>query len=501
MKLYQPVLFVGLGGTGCLIGAELERRLREEFCGADGTAFQRLREDALPYQLPDCMQFVYADVNQADLDRLQTNVVPGPQHVYVQRTAHYVRGLVPQVDTYPEVARNLRLTAEREVAAWLPPEPGEPRVTPQRGADQLPTIGRAALFETFRGGIGAATADLNTAIGLLSGPQAATDLYKIGGKTNNKKAVDVFVAFSVAGGTGTGIFYDYLHLIGELFEHTDVRPKIYPLVLMPSAFVDGLGGGLPRSSSGAGAAGPVPARRPAERRRRAARPARAHHARARRPRRGRRPLPGGRPDRAAAGHRADRIPVPLTGGRRAGRPAPLGGLADAVAARHRAGPALHQGRRAAPVVRRQLHQRQRRPADPRRERHRRPRGVDRAGRVADGAGGRARRPRRRAAAARRGGRPARRPSGPESNRPLIQEFLAVANISEIFTRPAQDHAEPEPVTGAKEVTAALNDRAEAMRAALARLRTRLDKEIPDRVSGFDPRDAVPGCWPGPTRSG
>jgi len=41
MKLYQPVLFVGLGGTGCDIGAELERRLREEICGPDGNDFRK----------------------------------------------------------------------------------------------------------------------------------------------------------------------------------------------------------------------------------------------------------------------------------------------------------------------------------------------------------------------------------------------------------------------------------------------------------------------------
>jgi len=31
MKLYQPVLFVGLGGTGCRIGAEVERRQLAKF--------------------------------------------------------------------------------------------------------------------------------------------------------------------------------------------------------------------------------------------------------------------------------------------------------------------------------------------------------------------------------------------------------------------------------------------------------------------------------------
>src|SRR5919199_159434 len=33
MKIFQPMLFVGLGGTGGLVGAELERRLRAELCG------------------------------------------------------------------------------------------------------------------------------------------------------------------------------------------------------------------------------------------------------------------------------------------------------------------------------------------------------------------------------------------------------------------------------------------------------------------------------------
>ena len=82
LNLYQPVLFVGLGGTGCDIGAELERRLREEICGPDGQDFRKLRgnDSMLPYQLPSCIQFVYADMNQAELDRLPHRVVPGAEH-------------------------------------------------------------------------------------------------------------------------------------------------------------------------------------------------------------------------------------------------------------------------------------------------------------------------------------------------------------------------------------------------------------------------------------
>lgn len=248
MKLYQPFLYVGLGGTGCAIGAELERRLREEICGPDGSAFQQQREDTLRYQLPDCVQFVYADVNQAELDRLPLQVVPSPLHSSIAHlNAHYVRGLVPRLDSYPEVANSLRISPATGplIDAWLPPPQGEPRVTPlQKGAGQLPTIGRAALFETLRNGIGPATAELKRSLGKLAGGQVATDLYRLSGGGNiNPKAVDVFVAFSVAGGTGAGIFYDYLHLIGELFSRSDLRAQIYPLVLMPSAFTDGKGGG------------------------------------------------------------------------------------------------------------------------------------------------------------------------------------------------------------------------------------------------------------------
>ena len=84
MKLYQPVLFVGLGGTGCDIGAELERRLREEICGPDGNDFRRLRAQGGHAALPAAVaasSSSYADMNQAELDRLPRRVVPGPEHM------------------------------------------------------------------------------------------------------------------------------------------------------------------------------------------------------------------------------------------------------------------------------------------------------------------------------------------------------------------------------------------------------------------------------------
>ncbi len=245
MKLYQPVLFVGLGGTGCNIGAEFEVRLREEICGPDGRAFsaKRGKGGMLPYQLPSCVQFVYADMNQAELERLEGRVVPGLEHVpAVPYTAQYVTGLVPNVDSYPELAVRLRMRAKNLVEGWLPPRTkDEPKTTPlQKGAGQFPTIGRAALFGTFLDGIAPAIREIKDAVGRLAGSGA--DLYAMEGRP--PQGVDVFVAFSVVGGTGAGIFYDYLHLIARAVQQSSsLRVQLYPLVLMPSAFEEGLGGG------------------------------------------------------------------------------------------------------------------------------------------------------------------------------------------------------------------------------------------------------------------
>src|SRR5215467_58248 len=214
-NLYQPMLFIGLGGTGCQVGTELERRLRDELCGPDGTDLQRsLRGiNLLPFQLPSFLQFVYADLNEAELLRAKRMVVPTDEHLIAAgHTDHFVQKLVPRIRTYPEVARSLRLNAPDETAMWLPPADGEPRVSPLvLGAGQLPTVGRAALFETFRGGLDSVLQPLDDAIGRMS--KSAGELTAMGGKL--EQAVDVFVAFSVAGGTGAGIFYDFLHLVGR----------------------------------------------------------------------------------------------------------------------------------------------------------------------------------------------------------------------------------------------------------------------------------------------
>ncbi|MEU9502962.1 tubulin-like doman-containing protein [Streptomyces sp. NPDC048196] len=240
MKIFQPMLFVGLGGTGGLVGAELERRLRAELCGPDGVALSHLSGHA-PYQLPDCLQFVYADYSETDLQRLpQFNVDPSLRAAYA-RTSRATHNLLPNFDSSPEVTKMLRASLRDEVADWLPPRIDEPKVTPlHNGAGQLPTVGRAALFATLRHSLAPVLEPLLQAIDAIA--KSAGELSELGGGKVN--GCDVFVAFSVAGGTGAGIFLDYLHLINQAFKMRRFDGvKIYPLVVMPSSFSSASGGG------------------------------------------------------------------------------------------------------------------------------------------------------------------------------------------------------------------------------------------------------------------
>ncbi|ANP50320.1 hypothetical protein J2Z21_000931 [Streptomyces griseochromogenes] len=240
MKIFQPMLFVGLGGTGGLVGAELERRLRAELCGPDGMALSRQSGHA-PFQLPDCLQFVYADYSESDLQRLpQFNVDRSLRAAYA-RTSRATHNLLPNFDSSPEVTKMLRASLREEVAGWLPPIIDEPEVTPlHNGAGQLPTVGRAALFATLRYGLAPVLEPLLQAIDAIA--KSAGELSELGG--GKVSGCDVFVAFSVAGGTGAGIFLDYLHLINHAFQLRRFDGvKIYPLVVMPSSFSTATGGG------------------------------------------------------------------------------------------------------------------------------------------------------------------------------------------------------------------------------------------------------------------
>ncbi|MCW7991129.1 hypothetical protein XF35_39450, partial [Streptomyces platensis subsp. clarensis] len=126
MKIYQPMLFVGLGGTGGRIGSELERSLRRELCGPDGTELVDGGR-RLPFQLPDCLQFVYADFSESELLRQPQFRAKGAEGAAYARTSRMVRDLLPtDYDSSPEVTRMLRVALHEETRTWLPPQARQP---------------------------------------------------------------------------------------------------------------------------------------------------------------------------------------------------------------------------------------------------------------------------------------------------------------------------------------------------------------------------------------
>jgi hypothetical protein len=240
MKIHQPMLFVGLGGTGCRIGAELEQRLRDELCGPDGARLVN-GSGRSRFQLPGCLQFVYADFSEAELNRLPYQRVGRTLRTAYGHTVHATHNLLPTYDSSPEVTRMLRVALHDDVRDWLPPSEHEPRVAPlYHGAGQLPTVARAALFSTLRNGPESVLDPIREAVDGIS--RSIGDLRDLGGR--QLRGCDVFVAFSLAGGTGTGLFYDYMHLIRHVFDTARFPGvSIYPLVVMPSAFPVESGGG------------------------------------------------------------------------------------------------------------------------------------------------------------------------------------------------------------------------------------------------------------------
>jgi hypothetical protein len=229
LNIFEPMLYVGIGGTGLTVGRELEGRLRDAICGPTGRDFiERYATGGYePFQLPASLQFVYLDLDQDELTRVMAGTAV--EAANRQRAAAFN----PGVTAYSDAASYLRAQPE-SCRAWVPPADGEPEVAPlQIGAGQVPMVGRVALFASMvNGGPAVFQQPFNTAIGRINSSNA--ELQALGGVPGRK--ITVFVVFSLSGGTGCGTFYDVLHLLGDSLTEAKAKFDLYPLVLMPSAF-------------------------------------------------------------------------------------------------------------------------------------------------------------------------------------------------------------------------------------------------------------------------
>jgi len=224
---------VGIGGSGLDIGRELTEALTREVCGLDGRRLVKRGGAFVGFergQLPKFIQSVYLDFSQQALDEIQTHLQG--------KNATSIHTILPPHNSYRDAADFLRNSNVPQVNEWIPNDPAV-NVSPlSTGAGQYPTVGRTALFASLKkqGYAQSIGNELGKSLDALA--QSMGELTSFTGTGVHTNSLAVYIGFSLAGGTGCGIFYDVIHLLyNELITRFENVPcTIMPVVIMPSLF-------------------------------------------------------------------------------------------------------------------------------------------------------------------------------------------------------------------------------------------------------------------------
>jgi len=249
MSYKHRFMYIGLGGTGLKVGTELEQLLRRQICGADGQAlvgkgkFSSYKRD----QLPPFFQSVYIDYSQQEMAGVR-DFLRDLDSTAIDRTTSLVATL-SSAAAYQHIAAKLRAEHPDLVKDWLPGPDGEPTHAPMStGAAQFPTVGRAALFDRLSDvGIDGVFRPMQEAFARLANSQGDLDAYTdvVGaGKKSGHSWVVIFVATSLSGGTGSGIFLDVIKIATVMAQQAFPGTEVFviPLIAAPSAFKDSASG-------------------------------------------------------------------------------------------------------------------------------------------------------------------------------------------------------------------------------------------------------------------
>jgi len=245
MSYKHRFMYIGLGGTGLKVGTELEQLLRRQICGADGNEligkgkFSSYKRN----QLPTYFQSVYIDYSQQEMAGLRA-FLRKLDPTAIDRTASFVATL-SSAAAYQHIASKLRAEHNDLVKDWLPGPDGEPTHAPMStGAAQFPTVGRAALFDRLSDvGIDGVFRPMQDAFARLANSQGDLDAYTDvvgGGEQSGHSWVVIFVATSLSGGTGSGLFLDVVKIATVMAQQAFPGTEVFviPLIAAPSAFKD-----------------------------------------------------------------------------------------------------------------------------------------------------------------------------------------------------------------------------------------------------------------------
>ena len=198
-NIYQPTLFIGIGGSGIEIGLRIKKILRQ----------RNLSEDSI--------RFLFIDT-----DKRSFKDKPGLPPVDQNREKILIPGSV--------VKKHYMSRDKYEELSWIPEGLDPSHVIQERGAGQIRANGRLALFSLAN----KIKSKIENISGELKDITKQIETMLKGKGIQNVISPLVYIVGSLCGGTGSGMIIDLPILAFQAFKPR--TPDIYGLFLLPSIF-------------------------------------------------------------------------------------------------------------------------------------------------------------------------------------------------------------------------------------------------------------------------
>lgn len=211
VRKVAPTILIGLGGTG----KEVLLRLRRRF-------YERYNFFGFP-----TMAYLWVDTDTRNVN-IDGQVLDHIMDAVKFRQEESVSAEIPG-DAFMEYFRNQ--TRNPHIFSWL-----DQKLSAQgqvlNGAGQVRPLGRLAFFHSFD----EVSSKLNKALAKVQDKSAKEEMLNRYGIDVDATALDVIFIFSVAGGTGSGMFLDMAFLCRQVLP----KPNITGYLMLPSVFADSI---------------------------------------------------------------------------------------------------------------------------------------------------------------------------------------------------------------------------------------------------------------------